>query len=47
MFLARVRVSSQCAIKRLALAVVRFSSGYFAVLECIPHSMQEGLRVSR
>ena len=26
----------------MALAVVRVSSGYFAVLECISYSMQEG-----
>ena len=30
----------------VALAVVRVSSGYFAVLECISYSMQEGLRVT-
>ena len=29
----------------MALAVVRVSSGYFAVLECISYSTQEGLRV--
>ena len=31
----------------VALAVVRVSSGYFPVLECISYSTQEGLRVSR
>ena len=29
-----------------ALAVVRVSSGYFTVLECISYSTQEGLHVS-
>ena len=57
MFLARVRVSSphfpvlniiQLRKKEIvALAVVRVSIGYFTVLECIPYSTQEGLRVSR
>ena len=31
----------------VALAVVRVSSGYVPVLECISYSTQEGLRVSR
>ena len=31
----------------MALAVVRVSSGYFAVLECISYGTQEGIRVSR
>ena len=31
----------------VALAVVRVSSGYVAVLECISYSTQEGLHVSR
>ena len=31
----------------VALAVVRVSSDYFTVLECISYSTQEGLRVSR
>ena len=31
----------------MALPVVKVSSGYFPVLECISYNMQEGLRVSR
>ena len=58
-FLARVRVSSRllssfglCIIQLrdkeiVALAVVRVSRVYFAVLECISYGTQEGLRVSR
>ena len=33
--------------ERVALAVVRVSSGYIPVLGCISYSTQEGLRVSR
>ena len=39
--------SFDCISTVVALAVVRVSSGYFPVFECIPYSMQEGFRVSR
>ena len=35
-----------CKKEIVALAVVRFSNGYFTVLECISYSTQEGLHVS-